>query len=113
LRFRTDVDQHLLPELRFGATGFGVVMSAPNQSELQARPRAVLRTDERGEKAMFFASKEDAATRVLAIGAAEMAVAEVGVYRGPHYYSHTPMVRIQLDLDRICKSPLSLAGVLI
>ncbi|MDP8994480.1 MAG: cyanophycin synthetase, partial [Pseudomonadota bacterium] len=27
-----------------------------------------------------------------------MAVSEVGVYRGPHYYSHTPMIRIQLDL---------------
>jgi cyanophycin synthetase len=30
-----------------------------------------------------------------------MKVQEVGVYRGPHYYSHTPMVRIQLDLGEL------------
>lgn len=29
---------------------------------------------------------------------AAMRVVETGVYRGPHLYSHTPMVRIQLDL---------------
>ncbi|MDQ4088187.1 MAG: ATP-grasp domain-containing protein, partial [Pseudomonadota bacterium] len=29
------------------------------------------------------------------------AVLETGVYRGPHYYSHTPMIRIQLDLGRL------------
>ncbi|TFI59713.1 cyanophycin synthetase [Sphingomonas parva] len=34
-----------------------------------------------------------------------MAVTEVGVYRGPHYYSHTPMVRIQLDLGRMEEFP--------
>jgi cyanophycin synthetase len=28
-------------------------------------------------------------------------VVEAGVYRGPHLYSHTPMVRIQLDLGRL------------
>lgn len=28
-------------------------------------------------------------------------VLETGVYRGPHYYSHLPMVRIQLDLGRL------------
>jgi cyanophycin synthetase len=28
-------------------------------------------------------------------------VLDVGVYRGPHFYSHTPMVRIQLDLGAL------------
>ncbi|HEY0112117.1 MAG TPA: cyanophycin synthetase [Allosphingosinicella sp.] len=44
---------------------------------------------------MFFSTKTDPGTQHLT---AEMSVNEVGVYRGPHYYSHTPMVRIQLDL---------------
>jgi cyanophycin synthetase len=30
-----------------------------------------------------------------------MTVLEKGVYRGPHYYSHTPMIRIMLDLGRM------------
>jgi cyanophycin synthetase len=30
-----------------------------------------------------------------------MAVLERGVYRGPHYYSHTPMIRIMVDLGRL------------
>ena len=30
-----------------------------------------------------------------------MTVLETGVYRGPHYYSHTPFVRIMLDLGRM------------
>src|SRR5206468_7504437 len=33
---------------------------------------------------------------------------EVGVYRGPHYYSHTPMIRIQLDLGRLESFPTNL-----
>lgn len=32
-------------------------------------------------------------------------VLETGVYRGPHYYSHTPMVRIMLDLGRMEEWP--------
>jgi cyanophycin synthetase len=28
-----------------------------------------------------------------------------GVYRGPHYFSHTPMVRIMLDLGRMEEWP--------
>jgi hypothetical protein len=32
------------------------------------------------------------------LAAQRMAVLERGIYRGPHYYSHTPMVRIMLDL---------------
>ncbi|HEX9966161.1 MAG TPA: cyanophycin synthetase [Allosphingosinicella sp.] len=51
---------------------------------------------------MFFASKSDPGTHQLT---AQMAVAEVGVYRGPHYYSHTPMIRIQLDLGRLEEWP--------
>ena len=34
-----------------------------------------------------------------------MAVLERGVYRGPHYYSHTPMIRIMLDLGRMEEWP--------
>jgi cyanophycin synthetase len=34
-----------------------------------------------------------------------MRVLEIGVYRGPHYYSHTPMVRIMLDLGRMEEWP--------
>ncbi|MBC4018512.1 cyanophycin synthetase [Siccirubricoccus deserti] len=30
-----------------------------------------------------------------------MRVIETGVYRGPHFYSHTPMVRIRLDLGAL------------
>lgn len=47
---------------------------------------------------MFFGSKSDAATRLLT---QPMKVLERGVYRGPHYYSYTPMVRIMLDLGRM------------
>ena len=47
---------------------------------------------------VFFGSASDPGTRQLTAG---MEVIEAGVYRGPHYYSHTPMVRIQLDLGRL------------
>jgi cyanophycin synthetase len=30
-----------------------------------------------------------------------MSVLEIGVYRGPHYFSHTPFIRIMLDLGRL------------
>ncbi|HEX8641498.1 MAG TPA: cyanophycin synthetase [Allosphingosinicella sp.] len=51
-----------------------------------------------GDQAVFFGRESDAATRLLTQPAS---VLEVGVYRGPHYYSHTPMVRIQVDLGRL------------
>jgi cyanophycin synthetase len=51
---------------------------------------------------MFFGTKTDPATAQLTTG---MSVTEVGVYRGPHYYSHTPMIRIQLDLGRMEEWP--------
>jgi cyanophycin synthetase len=51
---------------------------------------------------MFFGTKTDAATTQLT---ARMAVTEVGVYRGPHYYSHRPMIRIQLDLAGLDEWP--------
>jgi cyanophycin synthetase len=54
---------------------------------------------------MFFGAKTDDGTALLT---AEMAVKEVGVYRGPHLYSHTPMVRIQLDLGRMEQFPTNL-----
>ena len=47
---------------------------------------------------LFFGSKSDAATRLLT---EPMKVLEAGVYRGPHYYSHTPFIRIMLDLGRM------------
>jgi cyanophycin synthetase len=47
---------------------------------------------------VFFGSQSDAQTRMLT---QPMNVLEVGVYRGPHLYSHTPMVRIMLDLGRL------------
>jgi cyanophycin synthetase len=47
---------------------------------------------------MFFKTKNDPEMHLMK---APAAVTEIGVYRGPHYYSHTPMVRIQLDLGRL------------
>jgi cyanophycin synthetase len=47
---------------------------------------------------LFFGQKSDAASRLLT---QPMRVLETGVYRGPHFYSHTPMVRIMLDLGRL------------
>ncbi|HEY0086433.1 MAG TPA: cyanophycin synthetase [Allosphingosinicella sp.] len=51
---------------------------------------------------MFFGTKSDSGTALLT---QEAAVLEVGVYRGPHYYSHTPMVRVQVDLGRLEEFP--------
>ena len=47
---------------------------------------------------MLFGAKTDPGTRLMT---EPMAVLETGVYRGPHYYSHTPFVRIMLNLGRI------------
>src|SRR3954468_2121799 len=94
-------------ELRPVSNGFSAIMSAPNQSERKTRLRGTSSKVEQGEKAMFFAANEDDATRALTIGP-QMAIAEVGVYRGPHYYSHTPMIRIQLDLGRMEAFPTNL-----
>src|SRR4051794_20154774 len=54
---------------------------------------------------MFFGAKTDSGTALLT---APMAVKEVGIYRGPHLYSHTPMIRIQLDLGRMEQFPTNL-----
>jgi len=54
---------------------------------------------------MLFGATTDSGTALLT---APMAVREVGVYRGPHLYSHTPMVRIQLDLGRMEQFPTNL-----
>jgi cyanophycin synthetase len=51
---------------------------------------------------MFFGTKTDSGTALLT---QEAAVTEVGVYRGPHYFSHTPMVRVQIDLGRLEEFP--------
>ncbi|WP_284734408.1 cyanophycin synthetase [Sphingosinicella terrae] len=50
------------------------------------------------DQSVFFGASSDAVTRLLT---QPVRVLETGVYRGPHYYSHTPMVRIQLDLGRM------------
>jgi cyanophycin synthetase len=47
---------------------------------------------------MFFGARSDASTRLMTRSAA---VLEKGVYRGPHYYSLTPMIRIMVDLGRL------------
>lgn len=51
---------------------------------------------------IFFGSKTDPATMQLT---KPMSVLQTSVYRGPHHYSHTPMVRIQLDLGRLEEWP--------
>ncbi|WP_199192795.1 cyanophycin synthetase [Allosphingosinicella deserti] len=51
---------------------------------------------------MFFGTKSDPASTLLTQG---MKVTEVGVYRGPHYWSKLPMVRIQVDLGRMEEFP--------
>ncbi|HYW15118.1 MAG TPA: cyanophycin synthetase [Allosphingosinicella sp.] len=74
-------------------------MTPPNQSA----PVADAQTRDNGpESALFFAPKSDPATSPPT---ARMQVTEVGVYRGPHYYSHTPMIRIQLDLGQLEEWP--------
>jgi cyanophycin synthetase len=51
-----------------------------------------------GDRPLFFGAGSDEAAHPID---APVQVTDVGVYRGPHYYSHTPMVRIQLDLGRM------------
>jgi cyanophycin synthetase len=76
-------------------------MTPPNQSA----PVADAPTQESGPPTgMFFGTRSDPGTRQLTRAAA-MSVTEVGVYRGPHYYSHTPMVRIQVDLSLLEEWP--------
>jgi cyanophycin synthetase len=50
------------------------------------------------EQSIFFGS---ASERLEPLTLQPVRVLETGVYRGPHYYSHTPMIRIQLDLGRL------------
>jgi cyanophycin synthetase len=50
----------------------------------------------------LFGAQNDAATPTHP---KPVEVLETGVYRGPHYYSHTPMVRIMLDLGRMEEWP--------
>ncbi|HEX6375777.1 MAG TPA: cyanophycin synthetase [Allosphingosinicella sp.] len=74
-------------------------MTPPHQSSPPA-DAPVGEASPRG--AFFFGTQSDPGTRQLTAG---MTVVEVGVYRGPHYYSHTSMVRIQLDLGRLEQWP--------
>src|SRR5215217_6319345 len=81
-------------------------MSHPNQSEApiasgpDAQGAAI--SERQGTNSMFFQSRSEGDPHVLA---APAAVTEKAVYRGPHYYSHTPMIRIQLDLGRLEQYP--------
>ena len=77
-------------------------MSAPNQSSPVSAIKGPETDVKPGAKAMFFQNKTDSGAHLMA---AQPAVTEVGVYRGPHYYSHTPMIRIQLDLGRLEEFP--------
>lgn len=54
---------------------------------------------------VFFGSESDAPTRLLT---QPLTVLETGVYRGPHLYSHTPMIRIMVDLGRLEDWPTNL-----
>ena len=58
-----------------------------------------------GEQPVFFGRESDILTRLLTQPAK---VLETAVYRGPHYFSHTPMIRIQLDLGRLEDWPTNL-----
>jgi cyanophycin synthetase len=51
---------------------------------------------------MFFGSNADPVAKPAT---EPMTVLEKGVYRGPHYYSHTPMVRIMVDLGHMEEWP--------
>jgi cyanophycin synthetase len=51
-----------------------------------------------GDQSIFFGRETDDATRMLT---QPIKVLETAVYRGPHYFSHTPMIRLQLDLGRM------------
>ncbi|MFL6844395.1 MAG: cyanophycin synthetase [Allosphingosinicella sp.] len=73
-------------------------MTPPDRSSLALAPAPTGRTG------LFFTTKTDPGTHSLT---AEMAVNEVAVYRGPHYFSHTPMIRVQLDLGRLEEWPTS------
>lgn len=77
-------------------------MSPPNQFSSAPGPVGASENEIERGKTMFFGTKTDPATAQLTQG---MSVSEVGVYRGPHYYSHTPMIRIQLDLGRMEEWP--------
>jgi cyanophycin synthetase len=77
-------------------------MTPPDRSS-QTYPPTETDSGAKGpSSALFFGSASDPGTRQLTAG---MEVVESGVYRGPHYYSHTPMVRIQLDLGRLEQWP--------
>jgi cyanophycin synthetase len=80
-------------------------MSPPNHLAPTVSPGAAAESEFQGETKMFFGARSDPATRQLT---AKMNVVELGVYRGPHYFSHTPMVRVQLDLGMLEEWPTNL-----
>jgi len=80
-------------------------MSPPNQSPPVTATEGAATNVTTGANFMFFQNKADSGAHLVA---QRMAVAEVGVYRGPHYYSHTPMIRIQLDLGALEQYPTNL-----
>jgi cyanophycin synthetase len=76
-------------------------MSPPNQSPSEAGTQAASNAESQGAS-MFFQTRSDSGAHLLQSPAS---VTEVGVYRGPHYYSHIPMIRVQLDLGRLEQWP--------
>jgi cyanophycin synthetase len=78
-------------------------MSPPNQFSPVPATEGAATTQASGANTMFFHNVSDSGAHLVA--AAPAAVTEVGVYRGPHYYSHTPMIRIQIDLGRLEEWP--------
>ncbi|HZH06794.1 MAG TPA: hypothetical protein VEY69_08975, partial [Lautropia sp.] len=97
-RFRPDLHQPPFPELAREMEHLAVtILRLPRAcSGLPHRLRGC--RPKRKIPAMLFGSKTDETTRLLT---QPMQVLEKGVYHGPHYYSHTPMVRIMLDIGRM------------
>jgi cyanophycin synthetase len=77
-------------------------MSAPNQSRPKPGDEHASQAGVEAAEKMFCHSRTDSGAHLMA---APAAVTEVAVYRGPHYFSHTPMIRIQLDLGRLEEWP--------
>jgi cyanophycin synthetase len=79
-------------------------MSPPNQSLSAAVAEPVPPPPSEGISTMFFHQNSDSGAHLVESPAS---VSEVGVYRGPHFYSHAPMIRLQVDLGRLEGWPTS------
>src|SRR4028118_1683052 len=91
-----------VPEPQWFSRHFANKGEFPSLALFLARGLQQVQEDFVGDQAVFFGRESDAVTRMLTQPAT---VLETGVYRGPHYYSHTPMIRIQIDLGRLEDRP--------